>query len=370
MVVARDATPFAKNVQGVTNITRVKTELALAVQQAPPSFRLATISTKDCILKAIASMDLVSHEVTQVSPYSLYYVSESFAGTSAAHDGMLITRTERALTQCIKALMGIDASYFGISAVPTQYLLSWYNFFNEHGPVLSQIRDNCPAHRDIYAELEHEIDSVHSQIARTARFSQPQYDVVDEAKRTQSALISGRLPTLKPLPSLILDKVRNVSPQESAELMSFLRPIAPPNLNQGYGSHRYNDHPGGREREHHGPNRGANNYYGPQGGNSGSGDRVNHPQDLITSNRDFQLLLAFGPRNDVTPPLGPHQENGRNRWECLNHVYLRNGCSLPNCPQRCNHTPIVAGSDCHRRCLNYRNHVLELASRAGARDFR
>ena len=320
MVVARDATPFAKNVQGVTNINRVKTELALAVQQAPPPFRLATVATKDCLLKAIASMDLVSYEVTQISPYSLYYVSESFAGTSAAREGMLITRTERALTQCIKALMGIDASYFGISAVPTQYLLSWYNFFNKHGPVLSQIRNNCPAHRDIYSELQHKIDSVHSKIAKTARFSQPQFDIVDEAKRTQSALISGRLPMLKPLPSLILDKVRNVSPQESAELMSFLRPIAPPNLNQGYGNHRYNDRPGGREREpnrgainNHGPNRGANDYYGPPGGNSGSGDRVNHPQDLITSNRDFQLLLAFGPRNDVTPPLGPNQENGRNR---------------------------------------------------------
>ena len=260
MVVTRDTTPFAKAVQGVTNITRVKTELVLAVQQAPPPFRLATIATKDCILKAIASMDLVSHEITQVSPYSLYYVSESFAGTSAAREGMLITRTERALTQCIKALMGIDASYFGISAVPTQYLLSWYNFFNEHGPVLSQIRDNCPAHRDIYSELEHEIDSVHSQIARTARFSQPQYDVVDEAKCTQSALISGRLPILKPLPSLILDKVRNVSPQESAELMSFLCPIAPHNLNHGYGNHRYNDRLGGQERE---PNRGAIDNHGP-----------------------------------------------------------------------------------------------------------
>ena len=32
MVKARDATPFAKNVQGVTSINRVKTELVLAVQ--------------------------------------------------------------------------------------------------------------------------------------------------------------------------------------------------------------------------------------------------------------------------------------------------------------------------------------------------
>ena len=154
---------------------------------------------------------------------------------------------------------------------------------------------------------------------------------------------------LKPLPSLILNKVKNVSPQESAELMSFLRPpnpdqgyghqryndqdhrrqqywdrepsrrqggregerpFAPLNSDQGYGSQRYNDRQGGREREpnrgandYYGPNRGANNYYGPSGGNSGSGERANHPQDLITPNRDFpQNLLAFGPRNDVNPP--------------------------------------------------------------------
>ena len=68
MVEAREATPFAKNVQGVANINRVRTELALAVQQAPPPFKLTTVATKDCILKAIASMDLASCEVTQISP--------------------------------------------------------------------------------------------------------------------------------------------------------------------------------------------------------------------------------------------------------------------------------------------------------------
>ena len=374
MVEAPDATPFAKSVQGVTNINRVKTELALAIQRAPAPFRLATIATKDCILKAIASMELVSHEISQVSPFSLYYVSESFAGTSATREGMLITRTERALTQSIKALMAINASYFGISSIPTLFLLSWYDFFIEHGPLLSQIRDTCPAHRDIYSELQHEIDSVHSEIAKTARVSQPQLDVVDEAKRIQRSLISGRIPLLKPLPSHILDKVRTVSSQESAELLSFLRP---PNPDQSYGHRRDYDQGhrrqqggnrepsyrnGGREG---GSNGGANAYYGPSGGNPRSRERSNHPQDLITPGRDFIRLIDFGPRRNFHPPTGPEvDDQNREQLECINHVFLRNGCSLPNCPRRCNHTPITAGSDRHRRCINYRNQVL-----ARARDF-
>ena len=323
-------------------------------------------------------MELVSYDWCQISPYSLYYVSESFAGTSAAREGILITRTERALTQSIKALMGIDASYFGISSVPTQFLLSWYDFFNEHGPVLSQIRNNCPAHRDIYCKLQHEIDSVHSEIAKTARFSQPQFDVVDEAKCTQRALITGRIPLLKPLPGHILDKVRNVSSQESAELTSFLRPFAPPNSDQGYGSQRYNDRQGGRERE---PNRGTNDYYGPSGrntgtnregstGDSGGDNRSNHPEDLITSGRAFQRLLEFGPQDYFHPPNGPERdENNIEQPECINHAFLRYGCRLPNCPRRCNHTPITTGSDRHRRLITYRTQVFESAERAGARDF-
>ena len=374
MVEAPDATPFAKSVQGVTNINRVKTELALAIQRAPAPFRLATIATKDCILKAIASMELVSHEISQVSPFSLYYVSESFAGTSAAREGMLITRTERALTQSIKALMAINASYFGISSIPTLFLLSWYDFFIEHGPLLSQIRDTCPAHRDIYSELQHEIDSVHSEIAKTARVSQPQLDVVDEAKRIQRSLISGRIPLLKPLPSHILDKVRTVSSQESDELLSFLRP---PNPDQSYGHRRDNDQDHRRQQgwnrepnhrnggQEGGSNGGANAYYGPSGGNPRSRERSNHPQDLITPGRDFIGLIDFGPRRNFHPPTGPEvDDQNREQLECINHVFLRNGCSLPNCPRRCNHTPITAGSDRHRRCINYRNQVL-----ARARDF-
>ena len=184
---------------------------------------------------------------------------------------------------------------------------------------------------------------------------------------------------MKPLPGHILDKVRNVSSQESAELMSFLRP---PNPDQGYGHQRYNDQDhrrqqywdrepsrrqGGREGE---PSRGSNNFYGPSGGNPGRGDRSNHPADLITTGLDFQNLINFGPRSDFNPPNGPNRdENGRERHECLNHVYLRNGCSLPNCPRRCNHTTIEAGSVRHRECLDYRRRILERAARAGARDF-
>ena len=229
MVEASDVTPFASNIQGVSSIGKAKTELILATQTAPVPYKLATIEAKDCFIRALTTMELASFEVTSISPFSLYFVSETFVGTSAAREGMLIARTERVLVQCIKALMGVDASYFGMSTVPTQFLLSWYDFFNEHGPVLSQIRNNCPAHRHIYSELQYDIDSVHSEITKTARFSVPQFDVVDEAKHTQRALISGRLPQLKPLPGPILDKVNNMSPLESAELVSYLRPIAPHN---------------------------------------------------------------------------------------------------------------------------------------------
>ena len=95
--------------------------------------------------------------------------------------------------------------------------------------------------RDFYSEVQHEIDSVYSEIAKTARFKLPQFNVIDDAKRTQRALTTGRLPQLKPLPGHILDKVKNMSSQESAKLIAFLCPIALPSSDQGCGHQRYSD---------------------------------------------------------------------------------------------------------------------------------
>ena len=166
---------------------------------------------------------------------------------------------------------------------------------------------------------------------------------------------------MKPLPGHILDKVNNMSPLESAELVSYLRPIAP---------HNDPSEPARANCPH--------NVQGDDDRDSCSsisyspvtdGVHRNQPNNIYCSLRFFQKVIAIYAldQRKARVPRGPNPF-GHPKRECLNFA-LRSRCQRLNCVQRCNHVPISSGSTRHRALLNLIDTCLQLYRRDGGQEF-
>ena len=176
MHVGTAQTEFAATTQGLTGegrTTRCLAQLKLCAAKLPDDYKVQSLDAKDDFLKALTSMDLVHPDPQKINPFSLYKVSESFHGTSAAQGPILITRSADSLLKAVKGLLATDACAFGLEAVATRYLKLWRVFLETRGTRLTEIRDGRPESLRIFEHLHFEINAEHDDIVEECRTGMP-----------------------------------------------------------------------------------------------------------------------------------------------------------------------------------------------------
>jgi hypothetical protein len=218
-------TAFAASTQGLTGekkAERCLAQLKLCAADLPEEDMVQSIEAKEVFLKALISMDLINPDPQAVNPYGLFYISETFDGTSAAQGPLLIARSATTLLQAVKGLQAADACNFGRGAIPTCLMRTWRKFLEKESARLMRIRNGCPEWVHLFERMELDIDTEHSQVIEQCRTGMPDTSCLFRAEQMQLDFIAGRVPQLRPFTKSIYDAVVNVSNSEREALNSLL----------------------------------------------------------------------------------------------------------------------------------------------------
>ena len=103
MLVPNQPQATALAIQGMPNKDKARSAIEFTAQHLTPEYRLMSFKAKDKFIQAATTMELIKVDINAIPPLSLYYVCNSWDGTSAATDNVLINRTAEVLLQSCKA---------------------------------------------------------------------------------------------------------------------------------------------------------------------------------------------------------------------------------------------------------------------------
>ena len=199
----------------------------------PIGYATTEIEAKNCFLDALTTIDLAAEDKYKPSAISLYYVSTSFEGTSAAQGEILITRTFDALANALIALFATLACYLGLSAIGTRLIGGWSIFVNAQKRNFSKFQLNHAEDlKNLLERLQWSISSFLSNTMRQGKRGIPTTQCLQFAQYLQQHITGDAQFThlLSPLPTSIAALVHVISPSKAATLNAhhFVATPAPP----------------------------------------------------------------------------------------------------------------------------------------------